>query len=196
MPNYCDYEIRAIGTKESIEEFVKVFKDKENGGSEHFLARTWVNGIDCKDLQDKYKATIWGYCAWSVCSCMLDIANGYYRDWKKTEPNITTLEQLSEKHKLTIEVYSEECGCAFSEHYLIRNGIILLNESFKFTEICYSDEIDLDSSDEEISKWLADNIKTFKEFGHGDITVEKLRELMNEYDDDIPLREQEWDFMI
>lgn len=42
----------------------------------------------------------------------------------------------------------------------------------------------------------ADNIKTFKEFGHGDITVEKLRELMNEYDDYIPLREQEWDFMI
>ena len=56
---------------------------------------------------------------------------GYYRDLKSAYPEEfrgTTLLIESERLNLDIEVYSEECGCCFQEHYIIKQGEMVCDE--------------------------------------------------------------------
>ena len=75
-----------------------------------------------------------GYCAWSVYSCMFKGDYTYYNDFLKDYGNRyigfmgTTLPDESRRLNLKIEVYSEEPGLAFMEHFLIDNGEILIED--------------------------------------------------------------------
>lgn len=85
---------------------------------------------------------IFGYCAWSVYSCMFGTPHTYYDDFiteKYGNKYIgfigTTLPDESRRLNLKIEVYSEEPGCGFMEHYLIDNGEILIEDCVDYEEV-------------------------------------------------------------
>lgn len=81
-----------------------------------------------------------GSCAWSVYSCMFEGDYTYYNDWNKEERakysefKGTTIQKVSEELKLTIEIFSEEPGCSFMEHYVIHEGEVLISDEIEYKE--------------------------------------------------------------
>lgn len=79
------------------------------------------------DKDGTFSMTLFGSCAWSVESALL--YDGYYKFWKHYEGQDwfkgTCLENVHEKFpNLKMEIFSEECGCSFSEHIIMNeNGI-------------------------------------------------------------------------
>lgn len=147
MPNYCDYSMCVKGTKEGVEEFINVIKADYDYNTKTFsydrhLFRVFAADYDEVEemLDGTYQIIINGYCAWSVASCMLE--NGYYARIKDAYPNDfrgTTLMLESERLNLNIEVFSEECGCCFQEHYVIKQGILEVDECVDYYEFCKED---------------------------------------------------------
>ena len=143
MPNYCNYSMCVVGKKKSIEEFIEVMNADYNYGTMVFqgdrhMFRVFeaVNDEIVERHDGRLETIINGYCAWSVRSCMFE--DGYYRDLKKNYPNEfrgTTLLLESERLGLDIEVYSEESGMCFQEHYVIIEGELVRDESVDWEEI-------------------------------------------------------------
>ena len=167
MPNYCNYSMCVKGTKENVEEFIKVIQadykyDTMEFSYDRHLFRVFEAEYDeieevCDDV---YQAVINGYCAWSVNSCMLDQHfSSYYNGLKERYPNDfrgTTLQIESEKLNLDIEVYSEECGMCFQEHYIILKGNIVCDECVDWQEYCISDYNTKEEAEEEYGIEITD----------------------------------------
>ena len=169
MPNYCYYQMCVKGTKENVEEFIKVIKAGYNYGTMEFdydrhLFRVFEADYDEIEKVDdnEYRVVISGDCAWSVSSCMLnEHFSSYYNCIKERYPNEfrgTTLPLESKRLQLAIEVYSEECGEAFQEHYLFENGETIIDECVDYSEYYIGDynskaeaeeDLDIDITDEE-----------------------------------------------
>ena len=140
MANDCLYEMKIKGSREAVDRVINCLKADYNYGvgkpeHKHFfrifncyddeIAEQLPNGEICK--------WIWGYCAWSVDTCMTE--NGYYADCKKNHPDTfmgTTLAEQSADCE--IEVFSEEPGMCFSEHYHYKNGECLVDDVVDATE--------------------------------------------------------------
>lgn len=108
-----------------------------------------------RDLDEANASYITGYCAWSVYSCMFKGDYTYYDRFIKENYNNkyigfkgTTLPDESKNLNLKIEVYSEESGCAFMEHFLIDNGEILIEDC---VDIEYEEV--LDEKGRETGEW-------------------------------------------
>ena len=142
MPNLCFYSMCVKGMKGNIEEFIKVIKADYNYGTMEFsydrhLFRVFDAYYDeIEQVGDNaYQVIIDGDCAWSVSSCMLEA--GYYKDLKERYPKEfrgTTLQTESERLNLDIEVFSEESGMCFQEHYVIRKGKLEVDECVDWQE--------------------------------------------------------------
>ena len=164
MPNYCDYSMCVKGTKENVEEFIKVIQaDYDYHGMifshDRHLFRVFEANYDEieKMCDDTYQVIINGYCAWSVASCMLE--GGYYADVKTRYPNEfrgTTLLLESKRLGIDIEVYSEECGCCFQEHYVIVNGDLICDECVEWNEYCIDDYNTKADAEEELGIEITD----------------------------------------
>lgn len=143
MPNYCSYAMVVKGKKENVDEFINIIQAGYNYHSDEKPSRHMfrIFEADVIDYEDRevspegdaiYRAHIIGDCAWSVHSCMFEGDGTYYSNVSLTTPeekfNGTTLPVESKRLNLEIEVFSEECGFAFQEHYLISNGEVLQNE--------------------------------------------------------------------
>lgn len=140
MPNYCDYDMRVVGKKENVDEFINVIKADYDYGKEipatskHLFRVFGVDVLDdyCYTKEDgRYSCDINGYCAWSVYVCMLEGIQTYYNDLKERYPDKfmgTSLLKLSKELNLDIEVFSDEPGVGFREHYLIKNGEFLIDD--------------------------------------------------------------------
>jgi len=137
MPNYCDYEMKIKGSKEAIERVLACLKANYNYGEgkpehKHFFRVFGAYESDEMEKNDDgtYTLFVYGDCAWSVSSCMLDGAFSYYELLKKDYPDIfmgTTLEEQSKDCE--IEVFSEEPGMCFSEHYIFKNGECICDDT-------------------------------------------------------------------
>lgn len=163
MPNYCDYEMMVKGKKENVEEFVMVIKtdyEYDKAGNckceaGRHLWRVFEANSDIVDIEDGLVvASVWGYCAWSVFSCMFDGDGTYQHD----RPNGcgTTLEIESKNLGLEIEVYSKEPGMCFMEHYYIDNGEITTDECVEYAEYCISDYETKKEAEEELGIIISD----------------------------------------
>lgn len=98
-------------------------------------------------------------------SCMFDGASTYQQ--KDTTGKGTTITALAKELNLDIEIFSEEPGCGFMEHFLINNcGELEINDCIDYYEY-YIEEYD---TLEEAIKDL--NLKD------GDITQEEFDEAM------------------
>ena len=97
---------------------------------------------------DDGTAHIDGWCKWSVASAMVDNAismrvepNIWYWGEGKTSEGLEfiTLFEACEKWKLDMEVYSEESGCCFQEHYVFVAGELICEECVEWNEYCLDD---------------------------------------------------------
>ena len=76
------------------------------------------------------------------------LEDDYYRDYATREGfKGITLNQISKRYGVDIEVYSKEYGMAFEEHYIIKNGKFELNDVVEFESIY----------DEETDDWIGEN---------------------------------------
>ena len=166
MSNYCNYSMCVVGTKENVEEFTKVinadydYRTMQFSYDRHMFR---VFEAECDEIEERdngiYQTVINGYCAWSVSSCMLE--GGYYKDCKERYGSNfrgTTLLIESKRLNIDIEVFSEESGMCFQEHYVIRDGRLICNECVDWNEYWIDDyetkeeaeaELDITITDEE-----------------------------------------------
>ena len=164
MPNYCNYEMKIKGSKKAIQRVVDCLKadyNYDNGKPEHkhFFR---VFDVFCDDPvkvgKNTYELFVSGDCAWSVHSAMVSkTGESYYAYLKEHFPQDfmgTTL--LEQSKNCEIEVFSEEPGCAFSEHYIFKNGVMVLDDCVDIQSVGYNEDgeltedIDWDTYDGEI----------------------------------------------
>lgn len=62
----------------------------------------------------------------------------------------------SKRLNLDIEVYSEECGCCFQEHYIIVNGNIVADECVDWYEYYIGDYNTKEEAEEELEIEITD----------------------------------------
>lgn len=164
MPNYCDYSMCVKGTKENIEEFIKVinagysYTTMEFDYNRHFyrVFESYYDEIE-EMLDGTYQVVINGYCAWSVNSCMFE--NGYHKRIKeeyKDECRGTTVPIESERLNLDIEIFSSECGVGFQEHYIVRKGAIEVEECVDYYEYAICDFNTKEEAEEEFEIEITD----------------------------------------
>jgi len=145
MANNCMYEMRVVGkNKENVEKFIEYMKSGYNYNAMDFDAEYHIGGrvfeadtLGVEKEDGGYGATIIGDCAWSVWTCMMAGPHTYYNDLHKEygdKCRSLSLEVASAMLNLDIEVFSEEPGMAFSEHYLIKHGDVLISEETEYIE--------------------------------------------------------------
>jgi len=131
-----------------------------------------------------------GYCAWSVYSCMFkgDGIGTYMGDatyGRKTDKAIS-IDEASKQLGLQIEIFSEEPGMCFSEHYYIDNGEIVCKEETQYTE-CWLEYYDKESDcfEEEAYNELSEDfrIKVDKAIANGEDVLKNCDFLDEETDD-------------
>lgn len=167
MPNYCGYDMKVVGKKENVKEFVKIMKANYDypsmkfGFDRHMGGRVYGAHAEkpVKNEDGSYSVIIIGYCAWSVARCMFN--GGYYRSLKNRygdECRSTTVPIESERLGLDIEIYSGESESCLMEHYLVRKGKIICNEYEDWYEYCLNgykskeeaeEDLDIEITDEE-----------------------------------------------
>jgi len=140
LANYCDYNMKVTGLKKNTEEFIQIIKAEYDytankfSFDRHFWRVFEASVCDLPlELDDNQETDCFidGYCAWSVSTCFFK--EGYQKTFGKDETNKgTDIETESKRLNLTIEIKSLETGCAFTEHYLIENGKLLIDESYDF----------------------------------------------------------------
>ena len=118
MANNCLYTMKIIGTKENCEKWLELLNnyDIEN----HFYR------IFSTDVYEEETTTdgntvmcISGDCAWSIESCCR--TSGYSRGKDLLAINSKELD-------LTVEIWTEEYGMGFQEHYIYSHGDCLADE--------------------------------------------------------------------
>ena len=147
MPNDCDFEMKIRGSKQAIKRVVDCLQadyhyNEGKPSHKHFF-RVFDTYEDKLINNGDGTFTQWlhGYCAWSVYSCMCNGTHTYYNDVKKDYPDIfmgTTLEEQSQDCE--IEVFSEETGMGFSEHYLYKNGYCEVDDCAQIEVECDDEE--------------------------------------------------------
>lgn len=151
MPNYCSYEMKIKGSKSAIERVLNCLKADYNykegkPAHKHFFRVFSVNeyeGVIEKNSDNTYTKQVWGDCAWSVYCCMCKGGATYYDEFKKDlGENFMGTNLYEQSQDCEIEVFSEEEGNGFSEHYIFENGECWLEESERIqTE--YTDDEDI-----------------------------------------------------
>lgn len=132
MPNLCDYEMKIKGSKNAVQRVIDCLKadyNYEEGKPSHkHFFRVFDANVDYENKNEDGTITafVWGDCAWSVHSCMI---GGYYEECKQLYKDKFMGTDLAEQSKdCEIEVFSEEPGCLFSEHYIYKKGKCWLDD--------------------------------------------------------------------
>lgn len=124
MANNCLYVMKVVGKKENCEKWLKKMNDYEE--ENHFF-RIFSTEI-CDEGEDFIEIS--GDCAWSIETCCR--AGGYSQGTDLLEINSRDLD-------LVVEIYSQECGMAFEEHYLYKKGECIVDECTDWFET-YNEE--------------------------------------------------------
>ena len=185
LSNPCFYSMKVKGAKEDIEEFIQLIKADYNYDTMEFsFDRHLQRVFDAEEEElvaiddNTYSVFISGECAWSVVVCMLD--DGYYVSMKSRLGDKfrgTTLEIESERLNLDIEVFSEECGMCFQEHYLIKHGMVEIEDCVEWNEYFLDEyetkeeaeeDLDIEITDDE---WDEREMITRGGFGDWEFTI-------------------------
>lgn len=158
MPNYCDYVMNVTGKTADVLEFADIMQrdyghnvTPDSTGKEHYkmpinthmfrIFEAYVfkeNPEIINPSIDLISITMGGYCAWSVASCMTDYPTSYYGDSKKKQELADTggscLEEITSKLDIAVEIYSEETGMCFQEHFIYHKGKRIIDECVEYHE--------------------------------------------------------------
>ena len=137
MANICSFSMFVRGEVENIISFYNAMQ--QNGNI--YMGR----GADAEinlDEEDK-RDNIDGWCKWSIQSALIDNAESMRNNPKMwwwgddVDPSkleFITLWEACKKWNIDMEVYSEESGCEFQEHYMCVNGDIVCEECVEWNE--------------------------------------------------------------
>ena len=148
MANICGFSMKVIGTEENIEKFIDMIKQK---GTVWMGRGAVVDFTDIEELENgKYSCLIDGDTKWSVKASLVgdairmrtELGKWYFGDdVDTTKLTFITLYEACEQLQLDMEVYSEEPGCGFQEHYVFVDGQLVTEETTGYTEE-YNEETD------------------------------------------------------
>ena len=148
MANICNFSMVVKGKKENIEQFTDMMQQK---GTVWMGRGAVIHSQTMEEVENgKHRCQIDGDTKWSIMASMVLNAVSmrenpdmwYFADGvDKTKLSFVTLFEACEQLKLAMEVYSEECGEAFQEHYLFDEGQLMIDEVVEYTEE-YNEETD------------------------------------------------------
>ena len=117
MPNYCEYSMKIVGSRENCKKFLDRMNDYDE--PYHFWRIFEATPYEGNEKDGVLEMYISGYCAWSLESCCR--ASGYSGGTDLFAVNTKEL-------NLEMEAYSHEPGMEFEEHYLYSKGECLADE--------------------------------------------------------------------
>lgn len=147
MANNCSYRMKIVGEKENVRELFNALNFK----SEKFPYGVGRVFSACITEEAESYIIVEGDCAWSVESAMKD------------------LEEITGKLNLLVEVFSEEVGFAFEEHYIYANGVRIVDECvdlYEFPEEEFENECSY-VWDEEIVREKGITPDNYKDYTNG-----------------------------
>jgi hypothetical protein len=149
MPNWCEYEMKIKGSKDAIKRVVECLTYDYDYGvgkptHKHFF-RVFDCYYDLENLQDNkdgtYTCWLCGSVAWSVRAGMLSGESTYYDLVKKDHEDIFMgTDLLEQSQDCEIEVFGEEGGCLFAEHYHFKNGECLTAETDGLKMVAFDED--------------------------------------------------------
>lgn len=134
MANLCSFLMKVRGNKEDIIQFHKALNQE---------GKIWMGRGAETDLtfEEDGAAFMSGTCKWSVISALIDNAismrtepERWYHPPGEEEHEYITLFEACKKWNLIMEVYSEECGFEFQEHFICDKGEVLCDECVHWEE--------------------------------------------------------------
>lgn len=141
MPNWCEYDMCAVSkSRESLERLIKIMNYEDN---EYYICR--VNQATAGDIEqedDLYTVRIMGFVAWSCVTWFSRIER--IDETIESGGHYITLDILCERLGIAVEVFGEESGMEFQEHYICNpKGDIVCNECAEW----HLDRFDDDGND-------------------------------------------------
>ena len=132
MANNCFYTMNAVAKDKAVlERLLDIMNYRDN---EYCIYRCFSADMVGETEEDGfYRMEISGYVAWS-CTHWFDHEEELGNKGS-TGAHYVTLDILCRKLGIGIELFSEECGCQFQEHYMVdHNGNVLWNERVEWTQ--------------------------------------------------------------
>lgn len=155
MANICCFNLKAVGTKKNLEKFYKeIHADYDSTNNVCVYEGEVVTCMGYRISFTRYfdecykEGTIetFGDCAWSISSCIRENRGELYgnlHDWTK-------------RLKIKIEVYSEEPGMGFAEHYLYDSGHCIICDVVDFEEFYIGEFDSKEQAEEELEVGFTD----------------------------------------
>ena len=150
MANLCSFSMKVRGDKENIIQFHKALTQEGN---------IWMGrGADADIIfEENGVAFMSGTCKWSVISALVDNAismrtepEKWYHPPGEEEHEYITLYEACKRWNLVMEVYSEECGMQFQEHFICDKGEVICEECVPWEEY---DVWDYETKEEAEEDW-------------------------------------------
>lgn len=154
MANFCDFTMKIHGKAENLQEFYKALSQDGD---------IWMgHGADAEiEFEEDGVALISGCCDWSIQSALIDNAVSMREEsekWRR-EPGeesrqYITLFEACKKWGLVMEVFSQEPGIQFQEHYSCYKGLVVDEECVKWRQL----DKDEFKTKEDAEEWLETKI--------------------------------------
>lgn len=151
MANECEYSACVRGEPKVVDELVAWMEDH---------TRELISKDVLSDTETEKTVNLDGYCRWSVWSAWniekySDVKVTYEASATDDPKTVKMIELANKIHKqqledesildikgnYELEVYSSECGMGFAEHYIFKDGKILLDNCRDYSEF-YDEEKD------------------------------------------------------
>lgn len=114
MANYCYFEMKILGKEKDVKKFLRkclVGKNVERDYEDHFVFYS-CSEYNAERIDNAYvEEYLCGDCPWSICSSCIS---------GRVSENL--LAKNTKAFNVTVEVWSEEYGMEFQEHYIYNNG--------------------------------------------------------------------------
>ena len=159
MANVCSFSMCVVGAHSDIEKFYNAMSQKGNV----YMGRGASADIVYED--DESRAFIDGWCKWSIHSSLEECAISmrmepevwHWGDVDAQNLQFVTMMEACEKWNLDVEVYSEEPGCCFQEHYVCRKGKMVCSEIVSYEEYCIDDYETKEEAEKELCIVITDD---------------------------------------
>ena len=156
MANICSFLMKVRGNKEDIIQFHKALTQE---------GKIWMGRGADADLtfEEDGSAFMSGWCKWSVVSALIDNAismriepERWYHEPGEEEHEYITLYEACERWNLVMEVYSEEGGCQFQEHFICDKGDVICEDCVHWEEYDIGDYESKEEAEENLDVEFTD----------------------------------------
>ena len=139
MANLCDFEMVVRGNRKDVETFRNALCQI---GTTYMGRGADLMSEEYEDCEDGCRAVFRGYTKWSVEASLVrnavDMRTNpdmwYFGEGiNKEELTFVTIWEACKSLNLDVEIYSEEIGIGFEEHYLFKDGELITSDCVDFS---------------------------------------------------------------